>query len=105
MGYDDRPELDELGLDDPLPEPDVTDIVVLYGKSGVYLYSKPIMSHSFAHALFNTAEGDDLATFADVIRTESVSYTHLDVYKRQMSAPVASWRKPGLSVWETPRWE
>lgn len=70
VGYDDRPELDELGLDDPLPEPDVTDIVVLYGKSGVYLYSKPIMSHSFAHALFNTAEGDDLATFADVIRTD-----------------------------------
>ena len=24
---------------------------------------------------------------------------------RVMSAPVASWRKPGLSVWETPRWE
>ena len=44
VGYDDRPELDELGLDDPLPEHDVTDIVVLYGKSGVYLYSKPIMS-------------------------------------------------------------
>ena len=74
VGYDDRPELDELGLDDPLPEHDVTDIVVLYGKSGVYLYSKPIMSHSFAHALFNTAEGDDLATFADVIRMESRVY-------------------------------
>lgn len=74
LGYDDRPELDELGLDDPLPEPEVTDVVVLYGKSGVYLYSKPAMSHSFAHALFNTAEGDDLATFADVIRTESRVY-------------------------------
>lgn len=74
LGYDDRPELDELGLDDPLPEPEVTDIVILYGKSGIYLYSKPLMSHSFAHALFNTAEGDDLATFADVVRTESRVY-------------------------------
>lgn len=74
LGYDDRPELDELGLDDPLPEPEVTDIVILYGKSGIYLYSKLLMSHSFAHALFNTAEGDDLATFADVVRTESRVY-------------------------------
>lgn len=74
LGYDDRPELDELGLDDPLPEPEVADIVILYGKSGIYLYSKPLMSHSFAHALFNTAEGDDLATFADVVRTESRMY-------------------------------
>ena len=49
----------------------MTDIVLLYGKSGVYAYSKPLMSHSFAHALFNTAEGDELATFVDVVRTES----------------------------------
>lgn len=73
-GYDDRPELDELSLDDPLPEPEVVDIVLLRGKTGTYLYSKPLMSHSYAHALFNTAEGDDLATFADVIRTESRVY-------------------------------
>ncbi len=71
LGYDDRPELAELDLDDPLPEPEVTDIVLLYGRSGTYMYSKPLMSHSYAHALFNTAEGDDLATFADVVRTES----------------------------------
>ena len=74
LGYDDRPELDELGLDEPLPEPEVTDIVVLYGKTGTYLYSKPLMSHSYAHALFNTAEADDLATFADMVRTESRVY-------------------------------
>lgn len=74
LGYDDRPELDGLDLDDPLPEPEVVDIVVLHGKSGAYLYSKPLMSHSFAHALFNTAEADDLATFADVVRTESRVY-------------------------------
>lgn len=74
LGYDDRPDLDELDLDDPLPEPEVTDIVLLYGKSGVYAYSKPLMSHSFAHALFNTAEGDELATFVDVVRTESKVY-------------------------------
>ena len=40
----------------------------------IHVYSKPLMSHSFAHALFNTAEGDDLATFADVVRTESRVY-------------------------------
>ncbi|MDO4436542.1 MAG: hypothetical protein Q4B77_01110 [Coriobacteriaceae bacterium] len=74
LGYDDRPELNNLELDDPLPEPEVTDIVILRGASTVYLYSKPLMSHSFAHALFNTAEGDDLATFADVVRTESKLY-------------------------------
>lgn len=63
-----------LMADDPLPDPDVTDIVLLYGKSGVYLYSKPLMSHSFAHALFLTAEDDDLATFAHVVREESRTY-------------------------------
>ena len=63
-----------LAGDDLLPEPDVTDIVVLYGKSGVYLYSKPLMSHSFAHALFLTAEDDDLATFAHVVREELHTY-------------------------------
>lgn len=74
LGYDERPELDELDLDDPLPEPEVADIVLLYGKSGTYMYSKPLMSHSYAHALFNTAEGNDLAAFADVVRTESRVY-------------------------------
>ena len=60
--------------DDPLPEPDVSDVVLLYGKKAVYLYSKPLMSHSFAHALFNTTEQDDLATFVDVVRSESRDY-------------------------------
>lgn len=73
-GYDDLPELDQLGLDDPLPEPEVSDIVMLGGRSATYLYSKPLMSHSFAHALLNTAEGDDLATFVDVVRSESRVY-------------------------------
>lgn len=80
LGYDDRPELDDLDLDDPLPEPEVTDIVLLYGSSNVYLYSKPLLSHSFAHVLFNAAEGDDLATFADAVRNES------RVYPRPMAA-------------------
>ena len=64
----------ELGEDGPLPEPDVSDVVLLYGKKAVYLYSKPLMSHSFAHALFNTSENDDLATFVDVVRSESRDY-------------------------------
>lgn len=66
--------------DEPLPEPEVTDVVLLYGKGGVYLFSKPLMSNSYAHALFQTAESDDLATFADVVRTES------RVYPRPVSA-------------------
>ena len=64
----------ELKEEEPLPEPDVSDIVLLYGKKAVYLYSKPLMSHSFAHALFNTTESDDLATFVDVVRSESRDY-------------------------------
>lgn len=63
-----------LTADEPLPDPDVSDIVLLYGKSGVYLYSKPLMSHSFAHALFLTAEDDDMVTFAHVVREESQTY-------------------------------
>lgn len=74
LGYDDLPELDELSLDDPLPEPEVTDIAVLSGASRTYLYATSLMSYSFAHALFNTAEGDDLATFADAVRSESRIY-------------------------------
>ncbi|MBE6468969.1 MAG: hypothetical protein E7001_03180 [Coriobacteriaceae bacterium] len=64
----------ERSEDDPLPEPMVTDIVLLFGKKATYLYSKPLLSHSFAHALFLTAEDDDLATFIDVVRTESRVY-------------------------------
>lgn len=64
----------DLTEDDPLPELDVTDIVLIYGKKGAYLYSKPLMSHSFAHALFLTAENDDLATFIHVVRDESRVY-------------------------------
>lgn len=64
----------ELGEDDPLPEPDVSDVVMLFGKKGIYLYSKPLLSHSFAHALFLTTESDELSTFIDVVRSESRTY-------------------------------
>ncbi len=64
----------ELGEAELLPEPDVSDIVLLYGKKAVYLYSKPLLSHSFAHALFLTTENDDLTTFIDVVRSESRTY-------------------------------
>ena len=64
----------DLSEDDPLPEPEVHDVVLLYGKKGIYLYSKALMSASFARALFLTAEDDDLATFVDVVRTESSVY-------------------------------
>lgn len=60
--------------DEPLPELDVHDIVLIFGKKGIYLYSKALMSHSFAHALYQTAEDSDVATFVDVVRTESRVY-------------------------------
>lgn len=64
----------EVDEDTPLPEPDVSDVVLLYGKKSVYLYSKPLLSSSFAHALFITTENDDFSTFIDVVRTESRVY-------------------------------
>lgn len=77
----------ELAEDDPLPEPAVTDIVMLFGKKATYLYSKPLLSHSFAHALFLTAEDDDLATFIDVVRTESRVYPRPVSRSSFMNAP------------------
>lgn len=64
----------ELSEDDPLPDLDVSDVVIIYGKKAIYLYSKPLMSHSFAHALFLTTENDDVSTFIDVVRNESKVY-------------------------------
>ncbi|MDY4041873.1 MAG: hypothetical protein SOY67_07245 [Collinsella sp.] len=77
----------ELAESDPLPEPAVTDIVMLFGKKATYLYSKPLLSHSFAHALFLTAEDDDLATFIDVVRTESRVYPRPVARDSFMNAP------------------
>ena len=64
----------DVSEDDPLPDLDVSDVVLIYGKKAIYLYSKPLMSHSFAHALFQTTEADDFSTFIDVIRAESRDY-------------------------------
>lgn len=57
-----------------LPDLDVSDIAMMPGKRGIYLYSVALLSHSFARALFLTAENDDVATFVDVVRTESSVY-------------------------------
>lgn len=64
----------EVSEDEPLPDLDVSDVAVLTGKKGIYLYSVALLSHSFAKALFHTAEDNDLATFVDVVRTESSVY-------------------------------
>ena len=64
----------DISPDDPLPDVDVSDIALIFGKKGIYLYSAALMSHSFAHALFLTAEDNDVATFVDVVRTESRVY-------------------------------
>lgn len=64
----------ELSADEPLPELDVSDIALIMGKKAIYVYSAALLSHSFAHALFLTAENDDVATFVDVVRTESRVY-------------------------------
>ena len=60
--------------DEPLPEPEVCDIALIMGKKAIYLYSAALMSHSFANALFLAAEDDEVATFVDVVRTESRLY-------------------------------
>ena len=60
--------------DDLLPDPDVHDIALMYGKKGTYLYSVALLSHSFARALYLTSEDNDVATFVDVVRTESSVY-------------------------------
>ena len=64
----------EVDPDEPLPEPEVCDIALIMGKKAIYLYSAALMSHSFAHALFLAAEDDEVATFVDVVRTESRLY-------------------------------
>lgn len=64
----------DISPDEPLPDLDVTDIALIFGKKGIYLYSKALMSHSFAHALYQTAENSAVATFVDVVRSESRSY-------------------------------
>lgn len=68
--------------EEELPDLDVSDIVLIYGKKGIYLYSKALMSHSYAHALYQTAEDSDIATFVDVVRSES------RVYPRPVSADI-----------------
>lgn len=64
----------ELAETDELPDLDVSDIAFMFGKKGVYLYSVALLSHSFARALYLTAEDNDMATFVDVVRTESSTY-------------------------------
>lgn len=64
----------ELADTDKLPDLDVSDIAFMFGKKGIYLYSVALLSHSFARALYLTAEDNDMATFVDVVRTESSTY-------------------------------
>lgn len=64
----------EVPEDEPLTEPSVVDIALMQGKKATYLYSAALLSHSFAMALYHTAEDNDVATFVDVVRTESSTY-------------------------------
>lgn len=77
----------EIDEDELLPALDVSDVVLLYGKKGTYLYSKPLLSHSFAHALFLTTEDDELATFVDVVRSESRTYPRPVAIDQFMNPP------------------
>ncbi len=86
--------------DDPLPELDVSDIAFLQGKQGTYLYSVALLSHSFARALFHTEEDDDLATFVDVVRTESSVYPRPVVISSFMNPPYLWPRSKTREVFE-----
>lgn len=86
--------------DEPLPELDVSDIVLIYGKKGIYLYSLALMSHSYAHALFQTAESSDVSTFVDVVRSESRIYPRPVAADTFMNVPYLWSVKKTLSVYE-----
>ena len=57
-----------------------TDIEVLRGKTGTYLFAEKVMTRTYARWAFLAAEGDDLATFLSCVREES------RVYPRPMQA-------------------
>lgn len=90
----------ELSEHDPLPELDVSDIALIYGKKGIYLYSLALMSHSYAHALFQTAESSDVSTFVDVVRSESRIYPRPVAADTFMNVPYLWSVKKTLSVYE-----
>lgn len=77
----------ELSENEPLPDLDVSDIVTIFGKKAIYLYSAALMSHSFAHALFLSTEQDDISTFVDVVRSESRTYPRPVAIDSFMNAP------------------
>lgn len=77
----------EIDEDQPLPDLDVSDIATIFGKKAIYLYAASLMSHSFAHALFNSTEQDDISTFVDVVRTESRVYPRPVALDDFMNAP------------------
>ena len=76
--------------DDPLPEPDVSDIALLMGKKAI-------------HALFLTSENDDVATFVDVVRTESRVYPRPVAEDSFMNPPYLWSRAKTRKVYEKAR--
>ena len=90
----------EASDDEPLPELDVSDIVLIYGKKGIYLYSKALMSHSFAHALYQTSENSAVATFVDVVRSESKTYPRPVAVGTFMNPPYLWANSKTLEVYE-----
>ena len=64
----------EVDPDEPLPERPVSDIVLRYGKKGIYLYSEALLANNYAQILFLNAEDNDLTTFVTLVRDESKTY-------------------------------
>lgn len=61
------------------PEPkeltiDATDIVMLVGQKGYYLFDQTTMTHNFAHWAFLAAEDNPVVTLAGCVREESRIY-------------------------------
>ena len=90
----------ELAKDEELDDLDLSDIVLIFGKKGIYLYSLALMSHSYAHALFQTAESSDVSTFVDVVRSESRIYPRPVAADTFMNVPYLWSVKKTLSVYE-----
>lgn len=93
----------ELQEGERLPDPDLGDIALIYGKKGIYLYSVALMSHSFAHALFNTSEQSDVATFVDVVRSESRVYPRPVAANTFMNVPYLWSVKKTMQVFDLVR--
>lgn len=88
---------------DPVRELEVNDenIELLMGAYGYYLYDSELMTRAFARWAFLAAEGNDEATFAELVREESRIYPRPMPLVSLQNRPFS--KTPGEieAIWET----